>query len=202
MAKEKKPKENASAADSEEQPVKKKSFLKTIIIAVGALVLLGGIGFAAWIFFLAPTPEASDTDALGTETAESETAGAHGAAADKQEGKEGESPEALAPTAPPPGPVLNLEPFLVNLADTRSKRFLKARMAIDAQNEVFQGEIELRMPRIRDSLLLLLSSKTSADLSTTQGKLKLRSELLKTINNIMGSTGTVREVYFLEFVIQ
>lgn len=185
------------------EPPKKKSLLKLIIIIVAGLLFLGGAAFGAWWFFLAPWPFTAEEQIAQDQPADA-AGSSQGQQADAAAatGPDGQPLEPLAPPVAPPGMILNLEPFLVNLADARSKRFLKARLAIDANNELFQQEIELRMPKIRDSLLLLFSSKTSEELATTQGKLKLRNEVLKTINNIMGSAGTVKEAYFLEFVIQ
>ena len=57
------------------------------------------------------------------------------------------------------------------------------------------------MPQIRDSVILLLSSKTSADLIPPAGKLKLRLDILKIINNALAGAGQVNNVYFDDIVI-
>lgn len=55
---------------------------------------------------------------------------------------------------------------------------------------------------IRDSVLLLLSSRTFNNISPVAGKIKLRNEVLKIINNTLASAGQVHTLYFGEFVIQ
>ncbi|MBW2087159.1 MAG: flagellar basal body-associated FliL family protein [Deltaproteobacteria bacterium] len=57
------------------------------------------------------------------------------------------------------------------------------------------------MPQIKDSLLVLLSSKTFIDIKTVEGKMRLRMEIIGRINNFLTS-GRVKNVYFTEFVVQ
>jgi len=52
-----------------------------------------------------------------------------------------------------------LEPFLVNLADKESRRYLKLKVELEVDNEKSLKELEKSLPRIRDALILLLSSK-------------------------------------------
>ena len=55
-----------------------------------------------------------------------------------------------------------LEPFLVNLADKESRRYLKLKLALEVDSEESQKELEKFLPHIRDGLILLLSSYTAA----------------------------------------
>ncbi len=174
---------------------KKKSKLKLIIILAAALVVLGGGGFAAWKFFLhdiilgkPSAPVASSAGAAAPEAS---------AAKPVEEGKP--APPVLAPA---PALPLTLDPFMVNLADTNARRFLRIIVAIDVESEAMKAEVEARMPRIRDSLLLLFGSKTSYDLSGPQGKLRLRMEILKTINNVLGVPNKITQAFYMEFVVQ
>ncbi len=179
--------------DATEEPAedsgegKKKSPLKLIIIIVVALALLGGGGFFGWKFFLASDEEAVE------ETAESGEAGGDKAGEKGEEGKKG-------PTIP--GTVLDLDPFIVNLADPAGKRYLKLKLAIDAKDEKLKQEIQMRIPQIRDSILLLLTSKSYADIAPVAGKIRLRNEILKIINRSLMGVGSVHGVYFTEFVVQ
>mgnify|MGYP000380354142 CR=1 FL=1 len=169
---------------------KKKSPLKLIIIIVLALVILGGGGFFGWQFFMAGDEEAAQ------ETAES------GEAGEKAEGKAGEKGEGEKKGPTIPGTVLDLQPFIVNLADPAGKRYLKLKLAIDAKDEKLKQEIEVRVPQIRDSILLLLTSKSYADIAPVAGKIRLRNEILKIINRSLTGVGSVHAVYFTEFVVQ
>jgi flagellar FliL protein len=99
------------------------------------------------------------------------------------------------------GPVYPLDPFLVNLADPGRPRFLKLVMQVEVDGERVQVELDTIKPKVRDSLLTLLSSKSSPDLVTIADKERLRNEVLHRLNAFL-STGKVVEVYFMDFVVQ
>lgn len=176
---------------------KKKGKLKSLIILVLILAILGGGGFAAWHFFLQDFLFGAKEEAAGpippTSLAAPE---AQQPAVDK------EGNPLPPPLAPAPGLVLTMEPFMVNLADTNARRFLRVIVALDVGDEAMKNEVDLRMPRIRDSLLLLFGSKTSYDLSGPQGKLRLRMEILKVVNNVLGIPNKITQAYYMEFVVQ
>ncbi len=176
----------AAEAGEEAGGEKKKAPLKLIIIIVAALVILGGGGFFGWKFFLAPSEKAADK-AAQTEKAGGEKAG--------EKGDEKKGPAV-------PGTVLDMEPFIVNLADPAGKRYLKLKIAVDAKDEKLKQEITMRIPQIRDSILLLLTSKSYADISPVAGKIRLRNEILQIINRSLIGVGSVHGVYFTEFVVQ
>jgi len=111
-----------------------------------------------------------------------------------------------APPAPPPpkvtmGPVYPLDPFLVNLADPGRPRFLKVVLQLELDSDAVTPELDALKPKVRDSLLTLLSSKGSADMATVADKERLRNEVLHRLNAFL-SAGRVVEVYFTEFVVQ
>ena len=53
-----------------------------------------------------------------------------------------------------------LDPFIVNLADPVGNRYLRVKLALDLGSPALQAEVEQRIPQLRDSILILLSSKT------------------------------------------
>ncbi len=110
--------------------------------------------------------------------------------------------EAQASQTPPKNAVtMSLEPFLVNLADRESRRYLKLKVELEVDSEGNAKELEKSVPRIRDALILLLSSKTYLDLSTYEGKQQLKQEILKRVTALPGGS-KVSEVFFTEFVAQ
>lgn len=94
-----------------------------------------------------------------------------------------------------------LDPFLVNLADRESRRYLKLKVELEVENEGAAKELEKLLPRIRDALILLLSSKTYLDLSTYEGKQQLKQEIKQKVTALPGGS-KVSEVFFTEFVAQ
>lgn len=99
------------------------------------------------------------------------------------------------------GFIYDLDPFLVNLADTDSSRYLKIRINIESGEPKENEGIKERLPRLRDAILSLLSSKTYREIYESEGKKKLKEEIIQRANQSL--TGfQVKDVYFTEFVIQ
>ena len=57
------------------------------------------------------------------------------------------------------------------------------------------------MPKVKDTLLLLLSSKSFEEISSMDRKIELKNQIVERLNQIVGK-GKVRNVYFTEFVVQ
>jgi flagellar FliL protein len=102
-----------------------------------------------------------------------------------------------------PAEILNLElePFLVNLADPGGSHYLKTTLTLELDDRGAADWINARLPRVRDRVLLLLSSKESAELLSAEGKFRLRDDVQRAINDMMGRT-RVSAVYLTEFVVQ
>lgn len=99
------------------------------------------------------------------------------------------------------GPLYSFDTFIVNLADPGGIRYLKVSMQAEVDSNKVIEEMEKRNPQVRDLILTVLSSKTYAEVSTPQGKIALKQEIIRRLNLIL-TTGTVRNIYFTEFVSQ
>jgi len=102
---------------------------------------------------------------------------------------------------PEMGHMYSLETFIVNLAEGKGRRYLKVKMQLELSSEKVEQEADKRLPQFRDSLLVLLSSKTFQQVSSVEGKNKLRDEIVTRLNGFL-TAGKVKEVYFTEFVVQ
>ena len=101
-----------------------------------------------------------------------------------------------------PGPIVAYPPFLVNLADPGGSRYLKTTLSIELSKEKnFPAEVLAKEPRIKDIVISVLASKTFNEVSTHQGKIALKQEMLRKLNTIM-SSGRIVDIYITEFVIQ
>ena len=164
---------------AEKEGKKKGGKLKLIIIIVVVLAVLGGGGFAAWKFFLQPKgPAAENATAEG-------------------EGHKAEAP-AVAETG---GQLVTLDAFVVNLSDPMGRRYLKTTLDVEVANAAAAAELTAAMPKVKDTLLLLLSSKSFADISSMDKKIELKNDIVSRLNQIIGKN-KVRNVYFTEFVVQ
>ena len=119
--------------------------------------------------------------------------GAHTEASAKSEGHSGEPAS--------PAIIFDLDPFIVNLADAPDIRYLKLTMKLELENQEVAVSLTNRIPQIRDTILVLLSSKDSLSVRTPQGKFQLRDEILQRVNGLLVKPG-VKAVYFVDMVVQ
>lgn len=161
---------------ADEAPPKKKSKLKWIIL-IFLLLLVGGGAAGAWFFFL--------QDKLFP--------------AGGEEAKKVEKVEVR--TASPKGVSVSLPPFTTNLADPLGQRFIRVNLVIEVADAKASEELTQQDARVRDSILLLLSSKSYADIASPESKLMLKSEITDRLNTIMGP-GKVYQVFITDWVIQ
>jgi len=113
-------------------------------------------------------------------------------------GKDVKKPQAALPVVLTIWP---MEAFIVNIADTNGERYLKLVIQLEVSDRSIIPELEQLKPKLRDSILDLLTPKTYKDLMDLSGKQRLREDIAGRVNNIL-SKGKVTKVYFTDFVIQ
>lgn len=164
---------------------KKKSGLKLIIIIVVLLVILIGGGLGAYLFlFKSKAPngeEAANTHEEVKKDTKKET---------KKENKKSEKTV-----------VYNMGAIIVNLSDPGPQRYLKVQVAVELDNPKLEEEVKNREPQLKDIIISVLSSKTTADINTPQGKIALKQEILKRLNMVI-TEGEIMDLFFSEFIIQ
>ena len=94
-----------------------------------------------------------------------------------------------------------MEAFVVNIADVGGERYLKLVIQLELSEPGAVAELEQIKPRLRDSILDLLTPKTYKELMDLAGKQRLREDIAGRVNNAL-SKGKVTKVYFTEFVVQ
>jgi len=159
---------------------KKKPILLLAVIGTAALIGIGGIVFGI--------VKSSGKKAGG---------GASASEASVASGTEERAQEGMVEM----GPIYKLENLLLNLADGDERRYLKVTIELEMSDSEVIPEVEKRLPKIRDALILLLSSKTSSEIQTPEGQLMLRQQIAKRLSAILGQ-GTIKDVYLTQFLIQ
>jgi len=99
------------------------------------------------------------------------------------------------------GPVMALDPFIVNLAGSGGRNYLKIEIGIELSSKEVEIEVTNKMPQIKDAILLLLSTKTFDDIGSSHGKVMLKNQILQRLNSFL-ATGMIKHVYFTSFVVQ
>ena len=160
-----------------EAPPAKKSPLMMIIIAVVALAIGGGAAF----FFVGK----KDNKAAG----------------EGDDGEHAESAEKL------PAQYVKLEPpFVVNFEAKGLMRFLQVTVEVMTRDAATIDLINKNDPMIRNDLIMLFGSQRYEDISTREGKEKLRADALKVVADIITGEGgdgkKVEQLFFTSFVMQ
>jgi flagellar FliL protein len=109
--------------------------------------------------------------------------------------------ETVAGPARTEGALEPMDSFIANLSDEDGHRYLKATFQVEFYDAVVPPEFHQRLPRTRDMLLTLLSSKSFGDVRTPQGKAVLREEIVNRLNTVLNEDA-VKAVYFTEFIVQ
>jgi len=94
-----------------------------------------------------------------------------------------------------------LDTFTVNLKSDAGRRYLKVTMSLELEGEELSLELDAKSPVLRDRIIRILTSKTLEEISSKKGKQKVSQQIMDTLNAMI-SDGTIRGIYFTEFVIQ
>ena len=119
--------------------------------------------------------------------------------AQQSNSEQGDASAAAAPIQV--GPLHPLDTFIVNLADEGGNRYLRTKMNLELKDEESNLMVQERLPMIRNSILMILPTKTYTDIATVEGKSALRDEMVTKLNAFL-APGSVTNIYFTEFVIQ
>jgi flagellar FliL protein len=180
--------EAVAIAEDDKTPARSAGIpLKLVILIVGGTLLLGLGGTIAFMKF-GGHKEDSRT--------ESSPPSPHAVATGKQE-----ESAAKARDTNTPGAIYDVDPFIVNLADVPEARYLKLTVKLELDRPDVSSDLGARVPQLRDTILILLSSKDAASLRTPQGKFQLKEELTQRVNALLPKGG-IRSAYFTEFVVQ
>lgn len=178
-------KEVKSAAEEAPPPAKGGSHkLLIIIIALLVVVLLiGGAG----AFFLLTRHSADNVDE------------------EEEVAVETVRPKKKVKGAPPV--YVALDTFTVNLVPENRDQFVQLVLSVEIDDAEYEEKIKVYSPKIRNNVMLLLSSKKASELLTKEGKEKLASEIRDQVNQIVdpgarGNDVPIREVLFTSFIIQ
>ncbi len=182
-------KKGASDAPAPAAPNQKLVFLVlilnvVIVIAVAVLVWMGNA-------------KRSSTVTLADIAEDKAKAGAdaHGAAA----GGDGHGGAAKGGTEPTI--TFIKEAFTVNITGPQGTKYAKVDVEIEVEDDFVKNEIEKLRPRIRDFILVVLSSKTPEQIESVDGRDFLREEIRNKVNGYL-TRGRIKNVYFTQFIVQ
>jgi flagellar FliL protein len=100
------------------------------------------------------------------------------------------------------GPVIALDPFVVNLDEPGISRYLKVTLQVELLPAPDVEQVLVRSKQlIRDAILGYLSGLHLKDTLGAEAKEKIRQDLMAKINKLVGAD-KVRRLFFQDFVVQ
>lgn len=180
---------------------------KFLIIIILAVVLLAGGGAGAYFLFFS---KSADEKAEGKDKSKKSKAKA------AEEEEEAEEPEdtggknnslkGAIPKDEDVKEIVELQPFIVNLADEGEARYLRMSVSLGIGGGEGGGgghdkPSPLLITRVRNAMLAVLSNKKSDDVLTNEGKAKLRKELLKAAKTA-AEEAHIEAIYITDFIVQ
>ena len=107
-----------------------------------------------------------------------------------------------------------MEPFTVNLVPETGDQYLQVVLSLEIEDAAADAALKAVMPKIRNNITLLLSSKKASELLPKEGKEQLAEQMRDEINVILNPPrkskkgepvapdGPVLSVLFTSFIIQ
>ncbi len=110
-----------------------------------------------------------------------------------------------APKAKKTPAFIPFDALVVNLRDEGVEKMMQVSFSFEAADSKAADAVKAHTPAIRNRLILLLTSKTSADIAGREGKEKLAAEILGEARQAMGATKEdpiVEAVHFSGLIVQ
>jgi len=171
-----------------EDPPKKSKKLLIISIAVALLLVVAGAG-AVILLMSGDDGQGDEEDVV---------------VPDKKPRKKKAGPEV-------PPVFVNLDAFTVNLVPEgdQGDQYMQVVIALELDDMSSDAALKNQMPRVRNNVTMILSSKKASQLLSKEGKEQLAKEIRDEINRILnpGTQGSAPEtpvlsVLFTSFIIQ
>jgi len=177
MAEEKKVAEKSAKGDPANEKPHGGGNKLIMIVLVLLVVMIGGLGGLGYLLLTGHNP-------LGGQQ--------NGPQAQQQQ-KHSETPPVFS----------KLDTFVVNLAGP-SGTLLQVDLQAELADAAAQQRLTDYMPKVRSAVILLLSAKTPEEISSPEGKMKLKNQIKQVINGAMdsGEEEPVKNVVFTSFIVQ
>lgn len=185
----------------------KKGSGKLIIIILAVILVLGGGGAGYYFMSGAGASADSEEKAESSKKSKSKSVDEEEPATDEEEtdtksSKTSNSLKSALPNDENVKHIIELQPFIVNLADTEQARYLRMTVSLGV-GEAGESEkpSELFLTRVRNAMLAVLSDKSSEEILSIEGKAKLRKQLLRAAR-AAADEPEVEAIYITDFIVQ
>ena len=213
-----KSKETEPESAAEAKPPKKGG--GKLFIILGLVIALGASVAGSFFYFQRVAKAKTEAPKKSKHTDDAETDAASDADGDAGKGKskrddkekddkekkddakeKSDSPIASLPKDTDVKTVIEIQPFILNLADKDDNRFLRLGLSIGVGDEGDEKPDQVFITRVRNAVLAVLMTKSSAEILTPEGKATLRKELLKAVRTVTNEP-PILAVYITELIVQ
>jgi flagellar protein FliL len=100
------------------------------------------------------------------------------------------------------GKIIPLDAFTVNLASGvgTMPRYVRMNVSIELEQGVSDQEFNVKVPRVRDTVINLLNSKKASEINAPDGRDQLKEEIKHSLNSFLMQS-KVKGVYFTNFAV-
>lgn len=134
----------------------------------------------------------------GQAGAHGEAKGGHGEAKKDDHGGGAKGADAVTDS----GKIVPLEAFTVNLATGvgTHPRYVRMNVSVELEQGAPDKEFDVKLPRVRDTIINLLNSKKMSEINAVEGREQLKDDIKRSVNAFMLQS-KVKGVYFTNFAI-
>ena len=180
--------------DKEKQATEKPKSGKLLpIMLVMNTALIGGV-----LFFVMkkPAPAAAGTQKEGA----AETAAAPGAEGKGEEHGE-PSKDGKKGSYAPPGPILKLENFVIQLKTVDADRYVRLAFDIEVGNDLDKEAVQSHLSHIRDLVISYFADRTLDELRGSEAMERTKAILIKRIDEIVPGR-RIKNLFITDFIVQ
>lgn len=186
------------------ETTEKKGGKKILIIGILTVLVLSGAG--GGFYFWKTSASAAEGDSGKKKNSKKSESRSEENETSEESGKKEKADDALSTSLPNDEDVkaiVELPPFIVNLADTEQARYLRMTVSLGVEGEEGKSEKpdQLFITRVRNTMLSVLSDKKSDEILSVEGKAKLRKQLLEAAQ-AASEEPKVHAIYITDFIVQ
>ena len=162
------------------------------------LLVINTLLIGAVLFFLIKRPAAAPLPAGGEHGEEGDGKAEHSS------GKEGDKDEAGGKKGlafKPPGPILKLENFVIQLKTVDQDRYVRLAFDVEVATEEDKNAIMAHLSHIRDLVIAFFADRTLDELRGSEAMERTKATLLKKIDEIVPSK-LIKNLFITDFIVQ
>jgi flagellar basal body-associated protein FliL len=193
-------KEEHKKYEGEPKPPKFGMLKLVPVVLVFSLLNLGAAGFTVFKVMTLKIPAGGVAHADG-EHGEGAEGADHGEAAEGHGEGGGAAGHGEAASEPFSGVTVPLDPFVVNLNESGSNRYLKATFEIEVRDQKAADAVTKAKSVVRDDILRYLSELRVADTLGATNKQRILDEVRDRLEAVVGKR-KIERAFITEFVVQ